>query len=296
MNRKNLYSLEDWDTSQVESVLALAAKFIESADSSSTLRGKVMTAVFEEPSSRTYLSASTSFQRLGGAMCPVDVSMTRFGSNWNESTRDFCQLLSSVSDLVVGRFAQPDTALEVDNFLTVPFINCGNGYGLDARHPVQALSDALTIRHIFKSRSISVLAIGDAGLRTIQSQIRLLPRLGHRLVIICRGPNDSQLRQSFASWPQVEFSESLSEVDIKQFEIVYHHGMGPKRHDLAPDELVLTRRLLDERNFDGRVMHCLPRANELCHSLDDTSRNLYYLQMQMTPCVFKALYLSMLAS
>lgn len=112
---------------------------------SDELRGKIMTALFYEPSSRTFSSFITSIQRLGGGFIPlqgVAYSSVAKGETLPDSVRTF----ASYSDVIVIRHPEVGAAKIAAEFSPKPVINAGDGVG---EHPTQACLDYYTIKSKF---------------------------------------------------------------------------------------------------------------------------------------------------
>lgn len=150
-----------------------------------TLRGQVVATVFFEPSTRTRISFELAAQRLGALTMPVDVN--RSSLEKSESLYDTLQTLAAMGvTMAVVRHRDCAVFAGLAERTELSLLNAGNGI---AAHPTQALLDAYTLtRHLGSLRGRVVVICGDIRhSRVARSNLRLLPRLGAR-VILCGPP------------------------------------------------------------------------------------------------------------
>ncbi len=172
---KDILSASQFDVSQLDLVLSTAEKMrrlVNKKGGSTLLQGKLMPALFYEPSSRTFGSFVAAMQRLGGSFIPLQgvvYSSVAKGETLPDTVRTF----ASYSDIVVIRHPEVGSARIAAEFSDKPVINAGDGVG---EHPTQALLDYYTIRRHFKKlRGLTVTMVGDLlNGRTIHSLVRLL--------------------------------------------------------------------------------------------------------------------------
>lgn len=172
---KDIITASQFDKRQLDLILATAEKMrqlVGNKGGSNLLQGKLMTALFYEPSSRTFGSFVAAMQRLGGSFIPLQgvvYSSVAKGETLPDTVRTF----ASYSDVVVIRHPEVGSARIAAEFSDKPVINAGDGVG---EHPTQALLDYYTIRRHFKQLSgLTVTMVGDLlNGRTIHSLARLL--------------------------------------------------------------------------------------------------------------------------
>lgn len=259
-------------------------------DISRSLRGKLLCPIFAQESSRTYMNAITSFQKMGGTVSPLNFSNSRFGSSWNEPVRDFACLLDSCFDQVVFRSGDMQAVRELAMLVNTPFINAGNGTGRGAEHPMQALVDLYTLRKQFEDNHLRILMIGGAHIRSTRSQIKLFLRVGHELTVMSppSGVDNSDIEKIIEEQCQCASPKTLE--NWSEFDVIYHNGMDENPEVSAPSEYCLNLDILGRRGFQGKVMHSLPRKNELTGCVDDTRYNLYFQQMKNSRWIFQSVF------
>ncbi len=153
------------------------------------LKGKIMAALFYEPSSRTFSSFITAMQRLGGGVIPLN-GMRNTSVDKGETLEDTARVFSSYADIIVMRHNEIGSAEKIEKYATVPVINAGDGSG---EHPTQALLDAYTIsKHFAKFEDLTVGLVGDLLYgRTVHSLAQVLVRLGvKKFIFIWRLPGN----------------------------------------------------------------------------------------------------------
>ena len=120
-------------------------KSIESRGKLELLKGKTISLLFCEPSTRTCTSFQTAVLKLGADVLPIDFKNS--SANKNESFQDILRTLEQFSDCIVMRHPETDIHKKMLPYLSKPLINAGDGSG---EHPTQALLDVYTIWSEFK--------------------------------------------------------------------------------------------------------------------------------------------------
>ena len=291
MTARTLVDLDDCSLNEVEQWLGVAYEIENNRwDVSRSLQGKILCPIFAQESSRTYINAITGFQKMGGAVSSLNFSNTRFGSNWNEPVQDFACLLDSCFDQVVFRSGDMQTVRDLAKLLNIPFINAGNGTGIGAEHPMQALVDLYTLKKQFGDNRLRILMIGGAHIRSTRSQIKLFLQAGHEVTVMSPPSfvDNSDIEKIIEEKCQCISPKTLE--DWSGFNVIYHNGMDENPEAWTPLEYCLTRDVLDKHGFSGKVMHSLPRKNELTDCVDDTEYNLYFQQMKNSRWVFQSIF------
>jgi len=174
---RDLVTIDDLSNSEIEALFSLADEMSDSiANQPGICQGKIMAALFFEPSTRTRLSFETAMLRLGGqVISAADISATSLAKG--ESIADMARVVGSYADLIVIRHPWEGAARVVANYAGVPVINAGDG---SHEHPTQTLCDLYTIkkeRQAIKGLKIALWGDLKHG-RTIHSLIYALARFG----------------------------------------------------------------------------------------------------------------------
>lgn len=251
------------------------------------LNGRILAALFYEPSSRTFGSFITAMQRLGGGVIPLN-GMGATSVAKGETLQDTAKVFSSYADIIVVRHNQVGSAGIFSSFATVPVLNAGDGTG---EHPTQALLDGYTIQNHFSSfGSLTVGLIGDLlNGRTVHSLSKTLLKLGVGKFILV---SPSQLKmpkeiiglfdRNKAKYTE---SESLTET-IKEMDVIYATRVQKERFaDLGEYEklklaYVIDKHMMEMAKKTAILMHPLPRVGEIKTEVDEDPRALY-LRQQM---------------
>src|SRR5262245_47356800 len=143
------------------------------------LKGKILTNLFYEPSTRTSSSFAAAMERLGGSV--IQINDVKYSSvSKGESLPDTIRTLESYSDVIVLRHPETGSAAIAAKYARKPIINAGDGIG---EHPTQALLDLFTIREeLGTTEDLTVTMLGDLRFgRTVHSLAKLLALYGVRL-------------------------------------------------------------------------------------------------------------------
>ncbi len=253
---------------------------------SGRLQGRIMAALFYEPSTRTRLSFEAAMHRLGGSVISTENAREFSSAAKGETLEDTIRIASAYADVIVVRHHEMGAGQRAAAVSEVPVINAGDGAG---QHPTQALLDLYTIRdETGRLDGIQVALVGDlANGRTVRSLAYLLTRYqGVRLHFVAppavrmRDDIKRYLSANRVSWVETDDLESvLPEVDVvyqtriqkERFadEAAYHAVRGVYRID--PGSLTRMRP-------QAIVMHPLPRVDEIDPAVDSDPRAAYFRQ------------------
>jgi aspartate carbamoyltransferase catalytic subunit len=265
-------------------------------------RGRLLAALFFEPSTRTRLSFEAAMLRLGGN-CLGFADPGSSSAAKGESLADTIRMAASYADLIVMRNPKEGAALLASRYSAVPVINAGDG---GHHHPTQTLTDLLTIRRLRgELRGLTVGFCGDLKFgRTVHSLAKALSRYpGMRLIFISppelRAPD--YITRGILSQAGIPYSEtgSLEEV-IGDLDVLYMTRVQRERFFNEEDYIRLKdsyilkgdRMALARKNMI--VLHPLPRVNEISVEVDDDPRAAYFKQAKYGMYVRMALLASVL--
>lgn len=257
-----------------------------------TLKGKALTLLFMEPSTRTSLSFERAATKLGASVMKVSPSTSSLTKG--ESLQDTLRCLTISCDGVVLRGKEDilDQAKPlVDDGTIKCLINGGNG---TREHPTQGLLDIYTIREELGSlHDLTISLVGDMRHgRTIPSLLYLLSLYKVRRVY-CVAPPDLNLTESFAETLRAKgmdlvLVETLEEV-MGETDVLYMTRLQKERFTQTAlsflsgrsrsEPYILDPPLLAKAKSRMIVMHPLPRNDEISTEVDSDPRTVYFRQM-----------------
>ncbi len=287
---QDILTADQFDREKLEYIMRVAVKMekiVQTKGCTDILKGKIMTALFYEPSSRTFGSFIAAMQRLGGGIIPLQ-GVTYSSVTKGETLPDTVRTFASYSDIIVIRHPEVGSAQIAAEFTEKPVINAGDGVG---EHPTQAILDIFTIFHHFsKVQGLTVTTVGDLlNGRTVHSLCRLLslyPKVTINLVSpqILKLP-EYLLDKLSKRKVTIRQMETLDPV-LAQTDVLYVTRVQKERFtDLALYEkvkhhYVITPETLQSLKKDAIVMHPLPRVGEIAMEVDLDPRAVY-LREQM---------------
>jgi len=282
--RKNILSIPDFTREELELVVDTAAR-LKAEPRSDLLQGKLIASCFFEPSTRTRLSFETAVQRLGGRVIGfADGSNT--SARKGETLADSIQIISSYSDAVVMRHPKEGAARLASEFSPVPVINGGDGSN---QHPTQTLLDLFTIKETQGTlEELAIAFVGDLKYgRTVHSLTQALSLFNCRFYFvapealampdyICEELDEKGIPYTLVS--------SLEEV-IPQVDVLYMTRVQRERFDEAEfkkiqGKFVLRAEMLKHARPNLKILHPLPRVDEIETDVDATPHAYYFQQAQ----------------
>lgn len=269
----------------IEAVTARAKemrKMVNEKGGDKRLTGKIMAALFYEPSSRTFSSFVTSMQRLGGGIIPL-LGMNNTSVSKGETLEDTARVFSAYADVLVMRHPEAGSVKTVAENALSPVINAGDGIG---EHPTQGLIDLFTIREKFKEQeNLHILFIGDlAHYRPVNSLSKLLslyPRIKISFVTPEQVPIQGSLRK-YLQERKIEFSEQkdflekIGEIDVLYVTRVKKEYMDEGLYHKIQGSYIVDKKVISRMKKDSIVMHCLPRVGEIHTGIDQDPRSIYF--------------------
>ncbi|MDR0709453.1 MAG: aspartate carbamoyltransferase [Spirochaetaceae bacterium] len=300
---RHLIEPGDLSLEEMEGLFALAEK-IETEESylREACRGKLLAALFFEPSTRTRLSFEAAMMRLGGS-CLGFAEPSSSSAVKGESLADTIRVVSLYADAIVMRNPKEGAALLASQYSAVPVINAGDG---GHHHPTQTLTDLLTIRRL--RHSIAGLNVGFCGDlkfgRTVHSLAKALSRYPEmRMVFI--SPEELRIPDYIsggilgkAGVPYTE-TGSLEKV-IGGLDVLYMTRVQRERffneedYIRLKDSYILDTEKMSLAKKDLIVLHPLPRVNEIAVEVDNDPRAAYFKQAGYGMFVRMALLASVL--
>lgn len=284
---RNIITVENFTRKDLEEIYRRAdemAKLVNSQGADDRLRGKMLAALFYEPSSRTYSSFISAMQRLSGGIIPLH-GMSNTSMVKGETLEDTVRVFSSYADVLVMRHPEPGSVELAAKFATVPVINAGDGIG---EHPTQAFIDSYTMRKVFGNiANLHILMIGDlAHYRPTNSLAKLLtlfPNLTLNFATPKQVPLPDSVRQ-YLKKKKVKFREYndfveiLPSVDVLYVTRVKKEYMSSKLYQEVQGSYVINKEMVNSMKKDSIILHCLPRVGEITTDVDKDPRALYFSQ------------------
>jgi aspartate carbamoyltransferase len=256
------------------------------------LAGLTLACVFYEPSTRTSSSFIAAMSKLGGNVIPITQGVQFSSVSKGETLEDTITTLGQYADAIVLRHPETGAVQRAAKTSPVPVINAGDGIG---EHPTQAFTDLYTIRReLGRLENLHVAFVGDLAYgRTVHSLVRLLtlyPNIRVSLISPERLILDAHIRSECASIIVTETAveKSLHEaVDIlEDVDVVYmtrvqkERFISPDEYAQVKDSCLLTPEIMGMLKPEARVLHPLPRVNEIPAVLDTDPRSAYFRQVK----------------
>ncbi len=282
---KDIISILDFTKEEILYILETSGK-MEKEKCPDILKGKILANLFFEPSTRTRLSFDAAMKRLGGEVIGFDELGTT-STVKGESLRDSVKIIEGYCDIIVLRhFLEGASRLTADS-VNIPVVNAGDGA---SQHPTQTFVDLYTIKKAKGGlENMSIGFLGDLKYgRTAHSLAYALTHFNAEMYFISppslRMPKDylEELELKNASYHEVE---SISEVSDK-LDILYctriqkERFAEPVEYEKVRGLYKLSKSIMDELEIkDGlKILHPLPRVDEMDESLDATEYAVYFQQ------------------
>ena len=284
---RNLISCEQYTRESLEELYALADEIIANpAAHSEKLKGKIVSTLFFEPSTRTRLSFEAAALRLGAGVISTENGNTGSSATKGETLEDTIRVVAGYCDCIVMRHSNDDSAEQAAAVSKVPIINAGAGSG---EHPTQALLDLYTIRAKHGSLDgLKVAILGDLRYgRTIHSLLKLLSlHDGLTVYGLSMGQFALPLKYiDFLKRKGVEYIVCKGFEDIPaDVDVLYHTRIQAERFDGSlngkknREEFVVNKQTLNKFSDKTMLLHPLPRNNEIDADVDDNPRALFFEQ------------------
>ena len=263
---------------------------------------KKLATLFYEPSTRTRLSFEAAMLNLGGHVLGFP-SETVCSASKGESVADTIRVVSCYADIVAMRHPKEGAPFRASRYSRIPVINAGDG---GHQHPTQTLTDLITI-HKEKGHfdNLTIGFCGDLKFgRTVHSLVAAMSRYtGVRFVFV--SPEELKLpryvKEQYVKSKNIPYTQStcLEEV-MPELDILYMTRVQKERFFNEEDYLrlkdsyILTPEKLKNAKPDLRILHPLPRVNEISVAVDEDPRACYFKQVQYGKYIRMALILKLL--
>ncbi len=301
LKNRSLVSINDFNKEEQISILNLAEDF-ERNPNQDLLKGYVVATLFFEPSTRTRLSFDSAASRLGARVIGFSESSSSSVSK-GESLKDTVLTVSNYADIIVMRHPKEGSARYASEVSTVPVINAGDGAN---QHPTQCLLDLYSIRKTQgRLEGLDITFVGDLKYgRTVHSLVIAL--CNHKASFHLVSPPALQLPDSIkrhirASNLEYTEYEELDQV-IPHSDIIYmtrvqqERFADPIEYEKVKNAYVLRSDMLTVTRPNVRIMHPLPRVNEISQDVDESNKAYYFRQALNGVYVRQAILTSILGA
>lgn len=284
MKNRSLISITDYSPENIYKILERAKKFEENPIQTN-LQGKVVATLFFEPSTRTRLSFESAVNKLGGRI----IGFTDAASSSvkkGETLKDTILTVANYSDLIVMRHPLEGSARYASEVSPVPVVNAGDGAN---QHPTQTLLDLYSIKETQgKLNDLNIFMVGDLKYgRTVHSLLQAMSHfnptfhfISHRKLRI---PDEYKI---FMNQLNIKYFEYKEFENIEQADIIYmtrvqkERFADPIEYEKTKDVYILKNKMLNNTKDNLRILHPLPRVNEIHTDVDKNPKAYYFQQAQ----------------
>ena len=283
MNENSLVSISDYTKEDIWRILHNAREF-EKCPNQPLLQGKIAATLFFEPSTRTRLSFETAVNRLGGRIIGFADAATSSSSK-GETLKDTISMVSNYVDLIIMRHHLEGAARYASEITHIPVINAGDGAN---QHPSQTMLD---IYSIYKTQgtleNITITMVGDLKYgRTVHSLIIGMSHFNPTFHFVA--PDELKLPEVYKTfcdnhnikyYEHTEFSQEV----INSSDILYMTRVQRERftdlmeYEKVKNVYILRNKMLANSKENLRILHPLPRVNEIAYDVDDNPKA-YYIE------------------
>jgi aspartate carbamoyltransferase catalytic subunit len=260
------------------------AKF-EANPNRELLKGRIVATLFFEPSTRTRLSFETAVNRLGGRVVGFQDPSTTSSSK-GETLKDTILMVSNYADVIIMRHYLEGAARYASEVTDVPIVNAGDGAN---QHPSQTLLDLYSIRKTQGSLdNLTVTMVGDLKYgRTVHSLIVGMSHFTPTFRFVA--PDELRMpdeQKQFCEMHGICYEEhtAFTEEVINRSDILYMTRVQRERftdlmeYERVKNVFILHDRMLHKSRPNLRVLHPLPRLNEIAYDVDDNPKAYYIRQ------------------
>ncbi len=300
---RNLIDITDLSVEEINQLIATAEDIIANpVKYQDACAHKQLATLFFEPSTRTRLSFESAMLALGGSTLGFSEASSSSTAK-GETVGDTIHTVSCYADIIAMRHPKEGAPLVASMHSLVPVINAGDG---GHNHPTQTLTDLLTIhREMGRFENLTVGLCGDLKFgRTVHSLVAAMSRYtGIRFVLI--SPEELKLpryvKEQYIKAKNIPYTQSTDlETVMPELDILYMTRVQRERFFNEEDYLrlkdsyILTPDKLRGAKESLRILHPLPRVNEISVAVDDDPRACYFKQVQYGKYIRMALILKLL--
>jgi len=284
---RSLIDIIDFSVEELQQLLDTACDITENPDKyAEACKRKKLATLFFEPSTRTRLSFEAAMLELGGSVIGFSEAGSSSASK-GESVADTARMISCYADIMAMRHPKEGAPYVASKAASIPVINAGDGGHC---HPTQTLADLLTIyRELGRLDNLVIGCCGDLKYgRTVHSLISAMSRYANIKVVLI-SPEELRLpkyvKYEVLDKNGMEYVETTSLEDaMPELDVLYMTRIQRERFDSfdeyerLKDSYILTAEKLKTAKETMRILHPLPRVNEISTKVDSDPRAAYFRQ------------------
>ena len=286
MEKHNFVTIADLNKDEIMYLIQMAQEF-EKHPNRDLLKGKVVATLFYEPSTRTRLSFETAANRLGARVIGFSDAKASSVSK-GETLKDTILMVSNYADVIAMRHYIEGAAQYASEIAPVPIINAGDGAHM---HPSQCLLDLYSI---YKTQgtleNLNIYLVGDLKYgRTVHSLIMAMRHFNPTFHFIA--PKELAMPQEYKLYCNqygIKFQEhtAFNEKVISDADILYMTRVQKERfsdlmeYEHVKNVYILQNDMLSLAKENMKILHPLPRINEIAYDVDDNPHAYYIQQAQ----------------
>ena len=282
--KSSLVSIAHLSKSDLTYLLEMGKEF-ERHPNRKILDGRIIATLFFEPSTRTRLSFETAANRLGAKI--IGFSDPKVSSSTKgETLKDTIMMVANYSDAIVMRHHLEGAALRASEVSPVPIVNAGDG---SHQHPSQTLLDLYSIQQTQGSlENLNIFLVGDLKYgRTVHSLIMAMRHFNPTFHFIA--PKSLEMPAEYKYYCKkhgIRYTETeeFNEDVISKADVLYMTRVQKERftdlmeYERVKDTYILQRRMLCKAKENMKILHPLPRVNEISQDIDDNPHAYYFQQ------------------
>ena len=283
MEKQNFVNIQDLDKEQLLYLIRMAQEF-EKHPNRELLKGRIIATLFYEPSTRTRLSFETAANRLGAKVIGFTDAKASSVSK-GETLKDTILMVANYADTIVMRHYIEGAAQYASEVSPVPIVNAGDGAH---QHPSQCLLDLYTINQTQGTlENLNIYLVGDLKYgRTVHSLLMAMRHFNPTFHFIA--PTELAMPEEYKIFckqhgirytEQEDFTpESIAGADILYMTRVQKERFSDlMEYERVKNVYILRNDMLHLAKPNMRILHPLPRVNEIAYDVD-TNPHAYYIQ------------------
>ena len=284
MENRSLVTIAHHSREKLEYLIRMAQEF-EKHPNRCLLAGRVVATLFFEPSTRTRLSFETAANRLGARVIGFADPKVTSGTK-GETLKDTIMMVSNYADIIVMRHHLEGAAQYASEVSPVPIVNAGDGAN---QHPSQTMLDLYTIYQTQGTlEGLNIYLVGDLKYgRTVHSLLTAMRHFNPTFHFIA--PDELAMTEYYKMYCREKGIRFVEHQDfdadtIAGADILYMTRVQRERftdldeYERVKDRYLLSRAMLSKAKPNMKILHPLPRVNEIEYSIDDTPYAYYFQQ------------------